>query len=132
MVVHNGGPKVLIIAPIPVAFLAYWELNKLSISSFSYYQNSTRSIGYTCIRVVKGCLPSLSNNFPPSAPGKYCSFEVIAVNADRPRPRGVLDDVDIGWPLVIPRMIILTHNIAPVHDSFTPPVFIIIIGLQNA
>ena len=71
----------------------------------------------------------MSNNFAPSAPGKYCCLEVIAVNADRPRPRAVLDYVDICWPLVIPRMIILTHNIAPVHCSFTPPVFIIIIGL---
>ena len=72
----------------------------------------------------------MSNNFPSSASGKYCCFEVIAVNADCPRPRAVLDDVDICRPLMISRMIVLAHNITPVHNSFAPPVFII--GFQNA
>ena len=70
------------------------------------------------------------NNFSASATWEYCRFEVIAVNADCPRPRAVLDDVNIGWPLMIARMIVLTHNIAPVHNSVTPPV--LLICLQNA
>ena len=65
------------------------------------------------------------NNFSASATWEYCRFEVIAVNADCPRPRAVLDDVNICWPLMIARMIVLTHNIAPVHNSVTPPVLFI-------